>query len=485
MLWRPYRPGRKTKLTVAHAVSLSYARSDHISPTALVLAAVMHGVVGLALWWISPLSHVDRTDDPVEITMEQDPAPQIPPTPTPAVREPPPPQEAAVAPPPPPPLPPPAAPPAPQPTPPRVSPLSAPIGTTLDPKAQLGAQPPDPKTTPTMESNSAGPATPKAADTEAKAEAEKPEPAKPEPAQPPKAEQPQPEIAKPEESKPQVAAVQPEPAKPEPESKPAAEQKPDSEKTVEPPKPTEPEKSAEPENKPEPPKEQQQAALALPPTPPLPQAPLPPAPPLPPMPPAPTLESALPPLDAPPPPVTAREIPAPPPPPPPPPPAPKPAPQAPAAKPAPPPQHAQQAPPQRQQLFSSPLSNVPQQPAPNSQQASRSTSPTFVNPAEAYGVRKAQEDYFWAVVRKMAQYQFQPKLCPDIGGGEVVGRFTIGRDGRLLDVSVAKSSGCASVDSAMIEIARQASPYPPLPADIRGDRHIFTVPLNYGRAGPR
>ncbi len=58
-------------------------------------------------------------------------------------------------------------------------------------------------------------------------------------------------------------------------------------------------------------------------------------------------------------------------------------------------------------------------------------------------------------------------------------------DGRLLDVSVAKSSGCASVDSAMIEIARQASPYPPLPADIRGDRHVFTVPLNYRRADPR
>jgi len=129
---------------------------------------------------------------------------------------------------------------------------------------------------------------------------------------------------------------------------------------------------------------------------------------------------------------------------------------------------------------------VPQRPPPNSQQqASRSPSPTLVNPAEAYGLRKTHEDYFWSVVRKMAQYHFQPKICPDIGGGEVVGRFTIARDGRLLDVSVAKSSGCASVDAAMIEIARQASPYPPLPAEIRGDRHVFTVPLNYRRNDPR
>jgi hypothetical protein len=68
VLWRPYRPGRKTGVTVAHAVSLSYARSDHMAPTALVLAAMLHGAVGLALWWISPLNHVERADDPVEIT---------------------------------------------------------------------------------------------------------------------------------------------------------------------------------------------------------------------------------------------------------------------------------------------------------------------------------------------------------------------------------------------------------------------------------
>lgn len=132
------------------------------------------------------------------------------------------------------------------------------------------------------------------------------------------------------------------------------------------------------------------------------------------------------------------------------------------------------------------MSNLPQRAPPSSQQqASRSTAPTFVNPAAAYGERKVREDYFWAVVRKMAQYHFQPKICPDIGGGEVVGRFTIARNGRLLDVSVAKSSGCASVDAAMLEIARQASPYPPLPADIRGDRHVFTVPLNFRRNDPR
>ena len=132
------------------------------------------------------------------------------------------------------------------------------------------------------------------------------------------------------------------------------------------------------------------------------------------------------------------------------------------------------------------MSNLPQQPPPSSQQqASRSTSPTFVNPAHSYGERKAQEDYLWAVVRKISQYRYYPKNARDNSEeGMVVARLSIARDGRLLDVSVAKSSGYPTLDAAMIDIIRQASPYPPLPRDITGDRHVFTLPLNYRRNDP-
>ena len=360
---------------MAHDVSLTYTRFDHMSPTAVGLATLLHVSVAAAFWWISPLHHADQTPDAIEITMEQEVQPP-PPAPDPPVPEPP----VAQAPPPPPP-------PVQQQTPPRLGLRGEPIGTTMDPRAMLSA--------------------PQAA----------PKPEKP-------AEQP-PEAAKPEPAK-------PEPAKPEAAPEPAKEPPP-----------------------------QQQAALA----------PQPPPPP-----PQPLLEKVLPPVEAPPPPVTSREIPRPAPPPPPPKPPPQPAQRAPAPPPAARPPVAQHQPP------SSPLSHLPQQHTPDSQQAARQTPSPFVNPAEAYGDRKVQEDYLWGVVRKISQHRYYPKSSRENSEeGVVVARITVSREGRLIDVAVARSSGYPTLDNALIEVIRQAAPYPPLPSDMSGDRHTFLLPLNYRR----
>jgi TonB family protein len=307
--------------------------------------------------------------------------------------------------------------------------LSAPIGTTMDQRAAL-----------------------KAPDTSAAKQGEivqapvAPEP-KPEPPKEASTTQPK-EIVKPE---PVQEAAKDEPAKEVAKTEPAQETKPDPVK--EPPK-----------------EEQQEAALSPQPTPPAPQ------------PPPPSLEKALPPLEAPPPPVTSREIPRPAPPPPPPPPPPKP-----QAQPQPVPraQAPQQLPPAaRQQLPSSPLSHAPQQPSPGEpQQASRSApSSSFVNPADVYGQRKAQEDYLWNVVRKIATHRYYPKSSRENSEeGLVVALVTIARDGRLLDVSISRSSGYKALDSAVMEVIRSAAPYAPLPNDVLGDRHTFVLPLNYRR----
>ena len=37
---------------MAHALSTSSYRSDHLSPSALALAVLLHAAVGLALWWM-------------------------------------------------------------------------------------------------------------------------------------------------------------------------------------------------------------------------------------------------------------------------------------------------------------------------------------------------------------------------------------------------------------------------------------------------
>ena len=61
---------------MTHAVSLTYSRFEHMPPSAVALAVLLHVGVGLALFWISPLRPVDRFEDAIEITMD---APEAPP----------------------------------------------------------------------------------------------------------------------------------------------------------------------------------------------------------------------------------------------------------------------------------------------------------------------------------------------------------------------------------------------------------------------
>jgi protein TonB len=49
----------------------------------------------------------------------------------------------------------------------------------------------------------------------------------------------------------------------------------------------------------------------------------------------------------------------------------------------------------------------------------------------------------------------------------------------LLGVVMEKSSGLPSLDAGVMDTIRRASPYPPLPADITGDRHTFQLPVSF------
>lgn len=210
--------------------------------------------------------------------------------------------------------------------------------------------------------------------------------------------------------------------------------------------------------KPEPPKPEQQQAAAAPPPPPPPEM---------------KLEQALPPLEAPPPPLSARDFPkvAPPPP-------PK------APPPPPPPQRAQTPPtppPQRQALQPSPLGGQQHRPPADSQAAAQPAPSPLTNPASQYGQRKAEEDYLWRVAQKLSQHQqFVKNVSTE--SGSVVVRLTIARDGTLIDVSMFKSSGLPTLDATALSMIRQASPYPPFPADITGTRQNFLLPLQFRRS---
>jgi protein TonB len=145
-------------------------------------------------------------------------------------------------------------------------------------------------------------------------------------------------------------------------------------------------------------------------------------------------------------------------------------------RPPPPPQPMQPrpAPPQ---VAPSPLSRVPQQERPSAVARGKEApqSSPFVNPADVYNRARVSDNYLWEVVRKLQGYQYQAHV--QVSQSVTVVRVTIARDGRLLDVAIARSSGFPEMDNGVIAGVRAGSPYTPLPADIQGASATFTLPL--------
>ncbi|MFI5001962.1 MAG: energy transducer TonB [Reyranellales bacterium] len=240
----------------------------------------------------------------------------------------------------------------------------------------------------------------------------------------------------------------PQPARPESPPPPPVQASPPAPKVptvplgLPPPAPTAPEPSRQ-----APPKEEQAAT---------PQQTAPPAPPV---------EQVVPPPAPPPPPPTTFDFPKP---------ALPPLPKAPP-KPPQPPQRAQTPP--SLQLRTSPLSHLPQQtPPPDSQAAAPST---FVNPAEAAAKTRTIDAYLWQVLRKFSQYL--PNLRVNNEEGTVVLRLVIARDGRLIDATIAQSSGRLTLDRVVLESIRSAAPFAPLPPELQGDQIAFTLPITSKR----
>jgi TonB family protein len=388
---------------VAHAVIASSARFERMPLLAVLLTALLHAGTALALWGAPSLERPDLEQPAIEVTIERPKLAEEPP--------PPPPEQQAVV--PPTPTPPPPPPPAPAPPPPPPPP---------PPVAETPPAPPPPPP----------PAAPK------------PTPA---PAQP----------AAPHEPL-GIKPPPPVPTEPPQDAK-AAEHKQQEAVAPPPPDPAPPPPTPTPEPPPAPTPEPQQIALAIPTPPPVAPTQPPPEPP-----PEPILEKALPPIEAPPAPLTMQEVakvvPLPPPPPPAPP------------KAAAPPQRPAAPPPARP--APSPLSALEH----STPQSTASASP-FVNPAEAGATSQAKDAYLYGAMRKFSQYMYD--LRGPNEGGTVVLRFVIARDGRLLEASVAKSSGVMALDRGMLEAVRAASPYPPLPPEIPGDSVVFTQPVQATR----
>ncbi|UYN94997.1 MAG: energy transducer TonB [Enhydrobacter sp.] len=148
-----------------------------------------------------------------------------------------------------------------------------------------------------------------------------------------------------------------------------------------------------------------------------------------------------------------------------------------------PPPHPPQPPPPKPQQPRPPAANSALRPSPLSEHSRPSPDPraaaapsaTFVNPADQAHRTRVTDQYVWQVVRKMSQYL--PDLRVKGQVGTVVLRLVIDRSGRLIDASVAQSSGHTVLDKALLETIRAAAPYAPLPPELPGDRVTLNVPV--------
>jgi TonB family protein len=130
---------------------------------------------------------------------------------------------------------------------------------------------------------------------------------------------------------------------------------------------------------------------------------------------------------------------------------------------------------QQPQFHPSPKVTAPRQQPPAVARTEEPSPSPFVNPADAYNRARVADNYLWQVVRKLEGYHYNAQVS--VKEGITVVRIVVARDGRLLDVAVARSSGFPVLDRGVVAGVRAGSPYAPLPPEIHGDRATFTLPL--------
>lgn len=141
-----------------------------------------------------------------------------------------------------------------------------------------------------------------------------------------------------------------------------------------------------------------------------------------------------------------------------------------------------QAPPPQQVVRQATPKRASQQ---NEPQRAGGPSPGAPSPvtrtAASYSAHQAQQDYLLQIVRRLSQARFYPATHEEKERGLVVVRLTIGRDGRLVAVALARPSGSPALDRGVMDAIRKASPFAPLPAELPADSHTFIVPINYSQ----
>ena len=90
------------------------------------------------------------------------------------------------------------------------------------------------------------------------------------------------------------------------------------------------------------------------------------------------------------------------------------------------------------------------------------------------------DEYFEKLRRHLARFKYFPEEASKKKQEGTVGvEFTIARDGTVLAAKVDGSSGVDVLDTAALDMLHKASPVPPLPDYVSGDRITISVPVEF------
>ncbi len=105
------------------------------------------------------------------------------------------------------------------------------------------------------------------------------------------------------------------------------------------------------------------------------------------------------------------------------------------------------------------------------------TSDAASAPSWAPAARVRYEELLFAWIDRHKEYPLLAQRRGIEGSGSI--RVRIGRDGRLLDRSLERSTGQPMLDDAALEMVRRSSPFPAVPSDYSGASFEFVAPVEY------
>lgn len=129
--------------------------------------------------------------------------------------------------------------------------------------------------------------------------------------------------------------------------------------------------------------------------------------------------------------------------------------------------------PQRQAAASAPAPTAPLPAAPSAAGASNAAG----NDPRA---KKQEADYFAMVSAHLNRRKAYPVEARQARQqGVVVVRFTVDRNGNVSGVSIKRSSGHGTLDSATLALVQRVAPLPRMPASMQRDSLTLSLPIDY------